>query len=61
MYDGLPGLQLRDGTATIVQDESFFLGVDKLFTESAEPTGDSGAWSPETCAALEPFLERVGG
>ena len=59
MYDGLPGFQLRDGTPTIVQDESFFLGVDRLFTESAEPTMESGAWSRETCAALEPFLERV--
>jgi len=59
MYDGLPGVGERDGRWTMVQDESFFLGVDRLFQETEEPTEESGAWSPETCAALDPFLERV--
>jgi len=59
MYEGLPGAQQRDGTWTMVQDEAFFLGVDKLFAEAEEPTHDSGAWSAECCAALEPFLDRI--
>jgi len=59
VYDGLPGARQRDGTWTMVQDEAFFLGVDRLFGESGSPSEDSGAWSPQCCAALEPFLERV--
>ena len=59
MYEGLPGAVQREGTWTIVQDEAFFLGVDRLFTEAMEPNDDSGAWSAGYCAALGPFLERI--
>ncbi len=59
MYDGLPGARQRDGTWTLVQDEAFFLGVDRLFTEWESPTEDSGAWSVASSAALEPFLAHV--
>jgi len=59
MYEGLPGATQCDGTWTMVQDDEFFLGVDRLFTEAMEPTDDSGAWSQEYCASLEPFLNRI--
>ncbi|MFW6161701.1 MAG: hypothetical protein ACODAJ_02975 [Planctomycetota bacterium] len=60
MYEGLPGVQERDGTWTLVQDEAFFLGVDRLFGEWESPTEDSGRWTADYCASLEPFLVRLG-
>ena len=59
MYEGLPGVQQRGGTWTMVQDEAFFLGADRLFEEWESPRAESGAWSAASCAALEPFLARV--
>jgi hypothetical protein len=59
MYEGLPGLVVGEGKPTIVQDESFFLAVDRLFQDCEAPGPDAGAMSAACSAALAPFLERV--
>ncbi|MFP4057849.1 MAG: hypothetical protein ACLF0G_13365 [Candidatus Brocadiia bacterium] len=59
MYEGLPGLVVRDGKPTVVRDEDFFLAVDQLFQDYESPREEAGAVSAECSAALEPFLERV--
>ena len=57
--EGFPGLVVEDGKLRHVQDEAFFLGVERLF--AAYETGDDGAaaLSPEYAHALEPFLAEI--
>jgi len=59
MYEGLPGLVQRNGKWLIIQDEAFFLAVDRLFQEAEQPAPTSGAMSPDRAAALAPFLQRL--
>ncbi len=59
VHEGLPGLDQRDGKWVVVQDEEFFLGVERLFAAWESPGEDDGAISPRCSAALAKFLERV--
>jgi len=59
MYEGLPGLQQRDGKWVMVQDEAFFEGVAALFESFENPDDQAGRISPECSAALAGFLQRV--
>lgn len=59
MYEGLPGLERRDGKWLIVQNDAFFEAVALLFQHHENPGEDAGAISPQCSAALGPFLERV--
>ncbi|MBE3070874.1 MAG: hypothetical protein IMZ66_11630, partial [Planctomycetes bacterium] len=54
---GLPGLRIgAEGRLRLIQDEAFFLGVEKLFV--AYESGDTSvaAMPPRSAAALEPFV-----
>ena len=59
MHEGLPGLRQREGKWVIVQDDDFFLAVERLFAAWESPGEDDGAISPRCSAALEKFIERV--
>jgi methionine synthase II (cobalamin-independent) len=59
MYEGLPGLDRRDGKWLIVQSEAFFEAVAQLFERFENPDDDAGTVSPRCSAALAAFLKRV--
>lgn len=59
MYEGLPGLDRRDGKWLIVQNNAFFEGVAALFERFDSPDDDAGHMSPRVCASLAAFLQRV--
>ena len=56
---GLPGLRVEEGRLRLVQDEAFFLGVERLL--AAHEAGDTSvaALGPEAAAAFEPFVDQV--
>lgn len=59
MYEGLPGLDRRDGKWLIVQNDAFFEAVALLFERFEHPDEDAGTVSPRCSAALAPFLQRL--
>ncbi|MGB3195343.1 MAG: hypothetical protein WBC39_08665, partial [Phycisphaerae bacterium] len=56
---GLPGLRVEDGKLRHVQDEAFFLDVEKIF--AAYEAGDAAAAAipGESACAFEPFCAAV--
>jgi len=59
MYEGLPGLERRDGKWLIVQNDAFFEATARLFERYDAPDDDAGRISPRCSAALDAFLRRV--
>jgi methionine synthase II (cobalamin-independent) len=59
MYEGLPGLDRRDGKWVIAQSDAFFEAVAGLFERFDAPDDDAGRMSPRVCASLGAFLQRV--
>ena len=56
---GLPGRAVEEKRLRVVQDEAFFLGVERLL--AAYDAGDTSvaALAPESAAAFEPFIRGV--
>jgi len=58
---GLPGLRIEEGRLRLVQDDAFFLGVEQLFAAYEAGDASLAAMTPESAAALEPFIRAVAG
>ena len=56
---GLPGLRIEDGKLRHVQDEAFFLGVEKVFAAYESGDASAAALAPESAHAFEPFIAAV--
>jgi len=56
---GLPGLVVEEKRLRIVQDEAFFLGVERLLAAYDAGDASAGALAPDSAAAFEPFIRRV--
>jgi len=56
---GLPGLRIEGGKLRHVQDEAFFLGVEKVFAAYESGDASAAALAPESAHAFEPFLAAV--
>ncbi len=56
---GLPGLRIEDGKLRLVQDEAFFLGVEKVFAAYESGDASAAALAPESAQAFEPFIAAV--
>ena len=57
---GLPGLRITDeGRLRLVQDEEFFLGVERLLAAYEAGDASVAALPPESAAGFEPFIAEV--
>jgi methionine synthase II (cobalamin-independent) len=57
---GLPGLRITDeGRLRLVQDEEFFLGVERLLAAYEAGDASAAALPPESAAGFEPFIAEV--
>ena len=55
----LPGLRVEGGKLRHVQDEAFFLGVEKIFAAYESGDAEAAALAPESAHAFEPFIAAV--
>ena len=56
---GLPGLVKEEKRLRIVQDEGFYLGVERLLAACDTGDASAAALAPEAAAAFEPFIRQV--
>jgi len=56
---GLPGLRIEGGKLRHVQDEAFFLGVEKVFAAYESGDAEVAAIPGDSARAFEPFLDTV--
>ena len=57
---GLPGLVITgEGRLRLVQDEAFFLGVERVMAAHAAGDASVAAMAPESAAGFEPFVAAV--
>jgi methionine synthase II (cobalamin-independent) len=56
---GLPGLVNQEGRLRLVQDDAFYLGVERLFEAWEAEDASVAALPPDSAASFEPFLAEV--
>jgi len=56
---GLPGLVVEEKRLRVVQDEPFFLGVERLLEAYEAGEESVAALAPDSAAAFEPFIREV--
>lgn len=55
----LPGVRTEGGRLRLVQDEDFYLAVERLFEAYANRDSSVAALTPDTAAGFSPFVEAV--
>ncbi len=56
---GMPGVRAENGKLRLVQDEAFYLGVEKIFTAYESGEAAAAALPPESACALDGFCTAV--